>query len=219
MSGDVIRVVIADDHAVVRSGLKAVLANAHDISVVGEAATGTQVVALAERCDADVVLMDLDMPDGDGLEATKMIVAKGPRPRVLVLTMHTEEEHLMPVLDAGAAGFLVKTAADRELVDAVRAVGHGDVYVRAAAARVLARGMTRKDPVKAERERYESLSDREQAVLRLTAQGYTGPEIGQQLSISPKTVDTYKQRLQEKLGFSHRADYVRLAIRLGLLIP
>jgi two-component system, NarL family, response regulator NreC len=217
MPGDVIRVVIADDHAVVRSGLKAVLASAHDISVVGEASTGTQAVALAERCDADVVLMDLDMPDGDGLEATKAIVAKGPRPRVLILTMHTEEEHLMPVLDAGAAGFLVKTAADRELVDAVRAVGHGDVYVRQQAARVLARGMMRKDPVKAERERYESLSDREQAVLKLTAQGYTGPEIGDQLSISPKTVDTYKQRLQEKLGFSHRADYVRLAMRLGLL--
>jgi two-component system, NarL family, response regulator NreC len=214
---DVIRVLVADDHSVVRSGLKAVLAGARDMSVVGEASTGTQAVAMAERCDPDVVLMDLDMPDGDGVEATKAIVAKGSRPKVLVLTMHTEEEHLMPALHAGASGFLVKTAAERELVDAVRAVANGDIYVRQVAARVLAKGLTRKDPAQGDRERYESLSDREQSVLRLTAQGYSAPEIGAQLAISPKTVDTYKQRLQEKLGFSHRADYVRFAIRLGLL--
>jgi DNA-binding NarL/FixJ family response regulator len=172
---------------------------------------------MAERCDPDVVLMDLDMPDGDGVEATKAIVAKGARPKVLVLTMHTEEEHLMPALQAGASGFLVKTAAERELVDAVRAVANGDIYVRQVAARVLAKGLMKKDPAQGDRERYESLSDREQSVLRLTAQGYSAPEIGAQLAISPKTVDTYKQRLQEKLGFSHRADYVRFAIRLGLL--
>lgn len=217
MHGDQIRVLLADDHTVVRSGLKAVLGGAKDMTVVGEAATGTQAIAMAERCDPDVVVMDLDMPDGDGLEATKAIVAKGPRPRVLVLTMHVEEEHLLPVLQAGAAGYLVKSAADRELVDAVRAVANGDVYVRPAAARVLAHGLTRKDPAKADRDRYESLSERERDVLRLTAQGYTAPEVGTKLAISPKTVDTYKQRINEKLGLNHRADYVRLAARLGLL--
>jgi len=219
MPDSVIRVLLADDHTVVRSGLKAVLGSAKDMTVVGEAATGAQVAALAQRCDPDVVVMDLDMPDGNGLEATKAIVARGPRPRILILTMHTEEEHLLPVLQAGAAGYLVKSAADRELVDAVRAVAHGDVYVQHSAARVLVHGLTRKDPTKADRERYEGLSTRERDVLRLTAQGYTAPEIGIKLAISPKTVDTYKQRIQEKMSFTHRSQYVQFALKLGLLTP
>jgi two-component system response regulator NreC len=184
---------------------------------VGEAATGAQAAAMVSRCDPDVVVMDLDMPDGNGLEATKLIVAQGPRPRVLILTMHTEEEHLLPVLQAGAAGYLVKSAADRELLDAIRSVAHGDVYVQQSAGRVLVHGLTRKDPAKADRERYDGLSARERDVLRLTAQGYTAPEIGTKLAISAKTVDTYKQRINEKLGLTHRADYVRIAVRLGLL--
>ena len=217
MQDSVIRVLLADDHTVVRSGLKAVIGAAKDMVVVGEAATGTQAVAMAGRCDPDLVVMDLDMPDGDGLQATKAIVAKGPRPRVLILTMHTEEEHLLPLLQAGAAGYLLKNVADRELVDAIRAVAHGDVYVQHSASRVLVHGLTRRDPAKADRERFETLSAREQDVLRLTAQGYTGPEIATQLAISPKTVDTYKQRINEKLGLNHRADYVKLAVRLNLL--
>ena len=217
MPGDFIRVLLADDHAVVRAGVKAVIATAKDMSVVGEASTGAQALMLVDRCDADVIVLDLDMPDGDGVEVTKTIVGRGPRPRVLVLTMHMEEEYLLPILQAGAAGYVVKTAADRELVDAIRAVANGDLYVRHAAARVLAQGLTRKDPAKADRERFESLSDRERDVLRLTARGYTAPEIGTQLSISAKTVDTYKQRINEKLGLTHRADYVRFALRLGLL--
>jgi DNA-binding NarL/FixJ family response regulator len=136
---------------------------------------------------------------------------------VLVLTMHSEEEYLVPLLEAGAAGYLVKSAADRELVDAVRAVARGDVYVRPAAARVLAKGLTQKDPRQAERDRFERLTERERDVLRLTAQGYSAPEIGERLFISPKTVDTYKQRIQEKLGFGHRSDYVQFALKLGLL--
>lgn len=219
MTGDTIRVLLADDHAVVRAGVKAVLATAKDMTVVGEASTGAQAIALAERCDPDVIVLDLDMPDGDGIQVAKAIAERGPRPRVLVLTMHTEEEYLVPILQAGAAGYVVKTAADRELVDAVRAVAHGDLYVRQAAARVLAQGLTRKDPAKADRERYGSLSERERDVLRLTAEGYTAPEIGEKLSISAKTVDTYKQRVNEKLGLSHRADYVRFALKLGLLSP
>jgi two-component system, NarL family, response regulator NreC len=217
MRPDVIRVLLADDHAVVRAGAKAVLATAKDMTVVGEASTGQQAIAMAERCDPDVIVLDLDMPDGDGMEVTKAVVAKGPRPRVLVLTMHSEEEYLVPILQAGAAGFVVKTAADKELVDAVRAVANGDLYVRQAAARVLAQGLTRKDPANAQRERYELLSERERDVLRLIAEGYTAPEIGDKLSISAKTVDTYKQRVNEKLGFAHRADYVRFALKLGLL--
>jgi two-component system, NarL family, response regulator NreC len=217
MSGDVIRIVLADDHAVVRAGLKAVLGTARDMQVIGEASNGLEAVALAERLKPDVIVMDLSMDQMDGSTATKEIVAKGLPSRVLVLTMHAEEEYLIGVLEAGAAGYLVKSAADRELVDAVRTVARGDLFVRPGAARVLAKGLTRKDPAKEERTRYEKLTERERDVLRLVAEGYSAPEIGEKLFISPKTVDTYKQRIHEKMGLSHRAAYVQLALRLGLL--
>lgn len=217
MRGDTIRVLLADDHAVVRAGAKALIAGAKDMTVVGDASTGAQAIALARSCDPDIVVLDLDMPEGDGLEVTRAIVAQGPRPRVLVMTMHDEDEHLVPILEAGATGYVVKTDADRELVDAIRAVANGKVHVRQAGARVLAKRLTKKDPARVERERYASLSDRERSVLRMTAEGYTAPEIGRKLSISPKTVDTYKQRVHEKLGLGHRADYVRFALKVGLL--
>jgi DNA-binding NarL/FixJ family response regulator len=127
MSDDKIRVILADDHAVVRAGLRAVLGTAKDILVVSEASSGREALALAGRVKPDVIIMDLSMSDIDGLTATRELVAKGPTPRVLVLTMHSEEEYLVQALDAGATGFLEKSAADRELVDAVRAVAHGDV--------------------------------------------------------------------------------------------
>ncbi len=217
MSGDLIRVVLADDHTVVRAGLKAVLGTAKDIDVVGEAKCGEDAVALVDRFHPDVVVMDLSMNGMDGVTATKEVVARKNGTRVLILTMHPEEDYLVPLLEAGAAGYLVKSAADRELVDAVRAVAKGDIYVRPAAARILAKGLARKDPHQQDKERFERLTVRERDVLRLTAQGYSAPEIGERLFISPKTVDTYKQRINEKLGLSHRADYVQLALRLGLL--
>jgi DNA-binding NarL/FixJ family response regulator len=217
MTSDQIRVVLADDHAIVRAGLKAVLGAARDITVVGEANNGVEALALTERFHPDVVVMDLSMVEMDGIQATKALAAKGPTPRVLILTMHAEEEYLVPLLEAGAAGYLVKSAADRELVDAVRAVARGDLYVRPAAARVLAKGIKKKDEHADERARFEKLTDRERDVLRLIAEGYTAPEIGDKLNISPKTVDTYKQRINEKLGLTHRADYVKFALKLGLL--
>jgi len=212
-----IRVILADDHTVVRRGLKAVLGTAKDIEVIGEAKNGREAIALAERFKPDVVVMDLDMEEMGGADALKEIVAKGLPCRVLVLTMHAEEEYLVPLLESGAAGYLVKSVADRELVDAVRAVANGDMYVGQSAAHVLAKRLTRKDPAQAERERYDKLTDRERDVLRFVAQGYSAPEIGEKLFISPKTVDTYKQRIHEKMGLAHRSDYVQLALRLGLL--
>jgi DNA-binding NarL/FixJ family response regulator len=217
MTGDTIRVILADDHTVVRAGLRAVLGAAKDIEVIGEAKNGREAVAMAERFNPDVVIMDLDMPEVDGTEATKQMLAKGLSARVLILTMHVEEEYLIPLMEAGAAGYLVKSAADRELVDAVRAIAHGDVYVRPAAARVLAKNLTKKDPAATERDQFEKLTQRERDVLRYVAQGYSAPEIGEKLFISPKTVDTYKQRIQEKLGLTHRSDYVQLALKLGIL--
>ena len=217
MMNDTIRVILVDDHAVVRAGLKAVLGRARDIEVIGEASNGREAIAIAERLKPDVAVMDLSMPDTDGREATIEIVKKGLPTRVLMLTMHAEEQYLMAALEAGVAGYLVKSAADRDLVTAVRAVAHGDVYTGPAAGHVLSKSLMARDPANAERERYEKLTEYEREVLRLTAEGYTAPEIGEKLSISPKTVDTYKQRIQEKLGLGHRADYVKLALRLKLI--
>ena len=218
MTGDLIRVVLADDHAVVRAGLQALLKTAKDMEVIGQAATADEALALVDRLHPDVVVMDLSMNGVmDGLTATREVVARENGTRVLVLTMHSEKEYLVPLLEAGASGYLVKNAADRELIDAVRAVASGDFYVSPSAARVLAKGLTTKDPHQQDRDKFGRLTEREQEVLRFTAQGYSAPEIGRKLSISPKTVDTYKQRINEKVGLSHRAEYVQLALRLGLL--
>jgi two-component system, NarL family, response regulator NreC len=215
-----IRVVLVDDHAIVRTGLKAVLAAAPEVEVVGEASGGTEALALLQRIPADVVVMDISMADGDGIAATRTITkGNAAAPRVLVLTMHAEEAYLEAVLEAGASGYLMKSTADRELVDAVRTVARGEVFVRPSAARVLAQGARRREQHATDRARFERLTDRERAVMQLIAQGYTAPEIGEQLAISPKTVDTYKQRINDKLGLTHRADYVTLALKLGLLQP
>jgi DNA-binding NarL/FixJ family response regulator len=212
-----IRVVLADDHAVVRAGLKAVLGASVDIEVIGEASDGAEAVDLVEKLDPDIVIMDLTMDGMDGTTATREIVTRKLRARVLVLTMHPEEDYLVSVLEAGAAGYLMKNAADRELVEAVRTVARGDMFIRPSAARILAQGITRKKPLDAERARFDRLTDREQSVLRLTAQGYSAPEIGVRLFISPKTVDTYKQRIGDKLDLTHRAEYIAFALKLGLL--
>ncbi len=227
MRPDLIRVVLVDDHQIVRAGLKAVLSTAKDITVVGEGGSGKDALVLAERVNPHVIVMDLSMPDMDGLTATRELqkanALRTPTPgepitrRVLVLTMHTEDEHLVALLEAGAGGYLLKSVADRELVDAVRTVAAGDVYVQPTAARALARGLARRDGNADERARFEKLTDREQAVLKMVAEGFTAPEIGEQLTISPKTVDTYKQRIGEKVGLSHRTDYVKFALKLGLL--
>lgn len=217
MTNDIIQVVLADDHTVVRAGLKAVLGAAKDIHVIGEVANGRDAVAMVERMKPDVLVMDLSMEPVDGAEATKQLVAKGTATKILILTMHSPDEALIPLLESGASGFLQKSAADRELVDAVRAVAHGDTYIQPSAARVLAGGFRKRAEHADERTKFDKLTDRERDVLRFVAGGYTAPEIGEKLFISPKTVDTYKQRIAEKLGLAHRSEYVQFALKLGLL--
>jgi DNA-binding NarL/FixJ family response regulator len=217
MATDLIRVVLADDHAVVRAGVKAVLGSAKDIQVIGEASNGRDAVAMVERLNPDVIVMDLSMGEMDGITATRELVAKETKTRILILTMHSEDAYLVKVLEAGASGYLVKSAADRELVDAVRAVAHGDMYMQPSATRALAKGIQRKSEHAGDREKYEKLTERERDVLRYVAGGFSAPEIGGKLFISPKTVDTYKQRINEKLGLAHRSDYVDFALKLGLL--
>lgn len=218
MGDRMISVVLADDHALVRAGLRALLrGTAPDIQVVGEAGRGDETVALADRVHPDVVVLDLDMPGGDGLTATTALLTLSPAPRVLIVTMHSEESRLLEVLRAGASGFLMKDAAELELVDAIRVVAGGEVYVRPRVARLLASSIRDRATVSEPASRLSSLSERERTVVELIAQGYNGPEIGAQLGISAKTVETYKQRVAEKLGLEHRVEYVRFALEVGLL--
>ena len=214
---DVIRIVLADDHLVVRAGLKALLGAMKDMQVVAEATNGRDALTLIQRLKPEVAVLDLDMPQMDGLAATKELVASHSTTRVLILTMHTEDALPVNLLEAGAAGYLVKNAADRELADAIRAVAAGDVYVQPSASRALARAVAKKSEQSEERTRYQQLSERERDVLLLVAGGYSASEIGERMFISPKTVETYKQRVAERLDLAHRADYVQLCLRLGLL--
>ncbi len=217
MSPNPIRVVLADDHSVVRAGLKAVLRAATDVTIVGEAANGREVVALAEREKPDVIVMDVAMPELDGIAATKQIVAAGLPSRVLMLSMHTEEEYLVSVMEAGASGYLVKSDAHRDLLSAIRVVAHGDCFVRPSAARILAKKLSSVDPMADEKRLYEALTPRERAVLRFVALGFTSAEVGQRIYISAKMVDAHKHRIRMLLNLTHRSHYVQFALKLGLL--
>lgn len=215
-----IRVLVADDHMLVRAGLRAVLDRMPEVEVVGEAESGAEVIALAARCRPDVVIMDLDMPGDAGLAATRALTASEPHPSILVLTTHPESDGVIDALRAGAAGYLTKNLAREELESAIRIAAAGEIYVRPHVGRLLAATLRRPAPAVAAdpaRVKYDGLSAREQAVLRLVAEGNTGPEIGRSLGIAAKTVDTYRHRIQEKIGLAHRRDYIRFALALGLL--
>jgi DNA-binding NarL/FixJ family response regulator len=219
-SEEPIRVLLVDDHAIVRAGVRAMLAAAApDVVVVGEATGGVEAVKLAARLAPDVVVMDLEMPEGDGESATRELLRLERAPRVLILTMHEERERLLPLIDAGAAGYLAKDATRGDLVDAIRVVASGEKYVRPSVARRLASGEALRPAhgTGSARRSYDSLSAREQAVLRLTADGLNGPEIAARLGISSKTVNTYKSRIQAKLGLDNRAAYVRFALEAQIL--
>ena len=216
MSNETIRIILVDDHAMVREGLRLLLRGAPDMVVVGEAGDGVAAVALVERMGADVVVLDLDMPGGDGLSALRGLLKVLPTVRVLILTVHAEHERLLTLLDAGAQGYLTKEAASSDLVDAIRVVASGEIYVRPAA-RSRAAAVVPQYAAKTARGRFHELSEREQTVLTMVAQGYSGAEIARKFNLSSKTVDAYKHRIHEKLGLGHRTDYVRFAIEAGIL--
>jgi len=213
---DNIQVLLVDDHAVLRGGLKALLNLEPDLDVAGEAATGEEAVQLASTLRPHVIVMDLAMPGIGGLEATRQILAADPAARVLILTSQAEEEYLLPVLEAGGSGYVHKTNADEDLITAIRTVARGEVFLYPKATKLLLRGF-RTAEERGEASPLEELSDREREVLALTAEGYSSTEIGKQLFLSPKTVDTYRARLMQKLGFHHRSELIRFALQTGLL--
>ena len=210
-----IRVLIADDHTIVRSGVNLLLSSEPDIQVVGEATDGTSAVELAQQFKPDVVLMDIGMPGMDGFEATRRIRAQVPEAKVLVLTMHRSDEYFFQMLEAGALGYVLKGAETGELISAVRAVARGEVFLYPSMARRLVQQFLRQagaDPPQRPR-----LTPREKQILNLVAEGYSNKEIAERLVVSPSTVHSHRTNLMQKLGLSTRHELVQYARRQGLI--
>ncbi len=214
-----LHIVLADDHAVLRAGLRALLDAEEDLEVVGEASDGVDCVDLVTELRPDVVVLDINMPRCNGLEALERIRSQAPATRVLALTMHDEPEYLRQVLTSGGAGFVLKQFAAEELLSAIRAVGDGGVYVHPRHAKVLLDDSLGEEQPAADDKaaRHAALSDREAEIFRLTALGHRNAEIAEMLGLSVKTVETYRARMMNKLGIETRAELVRLALELGVL--
>ena len=213
-----IRILLADDHAVLRSGLRALLNQEPDFEVVGEASNGREAVELAQKIKPDVIVMDISMPEMDGMRAAGEIQRLGLPSRLVMLTVHGEEDYLFQTLRLGASGYVLKSSADTDLMEAIRAAHRGDVFLYPSAVKKLL-GEYLKSGAEETHQDYDVLASREKEVLKLTVEGYTNHEIAERLVISPKTVDTYRQRIMEKLNLHHRSDLVRYALRRGLLGP
>jgi two-component system, NarL family, response regulator NreC len=215
-----IRVFIADDHGVLRGGLRALIGAQSDMEVVGEAANGPDAQEGARITEPDVVLMDISMPAGGGLAATAAITALSPKTRVLVLTVHAEQGYVQAAADAGATGFVVKQAVDTELLAAIRAVAEGRTFMDTSIALGPAMRSIRAQAQDAAGGRSVShLTEREREVMGRVAQGYTNAQIAEELRVGVKSVETYRARVMEKLGLTSRADLVRFALECGVLAP
>lgn len=215
---DTITIVLADDHGIVRAGLRALLEMQPDMRVVGEAEDADRAVQLALATEPTVLVTDLSMPGG-GLESIREITSHNLATKVLVLTVHAEERYLLPVLDAGGSGYVRKSSAHTDLLNAIRTVARGEVFLDPAATKTLLQGYLGRVRAGDEQDFQEVLSDRERHVVRLTAEGYSAQQAADQLSLSAKTVETYRHRAMQKLGLTNRAELVQYALRAGLLEP
>ena len=212
-----IRTLLVDDHMVVRVGLCALLEDEADIEVVGEARNGLEAIDLVRILHPDVVVMDISMPEMDGLEATRRIREEMPAVHVLILTVHAQERYLFPVLKAGASGYVLKSTIDTELLDAIRTVAKGEAFLYPTATKMLLEDYLGQMHAGPSQDLYDSLSEREREVLRLIALGHTSREVADELTLSPKTVETYRSRIMEKLNLSTRPELVKYALARGLL--
>jgi two-component system response regulator NreC len=210
-----IRVLVADDHTIVRSGVRLLLEANPDITVVGEASDGDEALRLIEQLQPDVVLMDIAMPGTDGLEATIHIKEKWPHIQVIVLTMHRQDEYFFEMLKAGASGYILKGAETSELIQAVRVVSRGEVFLHSAMTQKLVQNYL--NNVASENQSDNPLSPRETEILRLLGEGYTSKEIAEKLVISPSTVYTHRNNIMTKLGLSNRHDLIQYARKNGLI--
>jgi two-component system, NarL family, response regulator NreC len=211
-----IKLLLADDHAVVRSGLRMLLSAQPDMEIVAEAETGVETVAKTQEFRPDVVLMDVEMPEMNGIEATRRIKQSVPETAVLALTMYEDEQYFFEMLKAGASGYVPKRAAPDELVNAIRTVSQGEVFLYPTlAARLVNDYLNRDETAVSDPE--EDLTPREREVLIQIAEGLTNPEIADELSISVKTVDRHRENIMRKLNLHSRVHLVKYAIRKGLI--
>lgn len=214
MTKSPIRVILVDDHQVLRDGLRALLEEEDDVQVIAEAGTGEEAIRLSIEKSPDVVVMDLGLPSKSGFEAIKDIRSQNLPVRIVVLSMYISRELIIQAIQAGSDGYVSKSSAHTDLLQAIRTVNAGKRYLHPEAATAVIDELLDK---KEESQLLHLLSNREKEVIRWTAMGYTSREIGQQLSLSPKTVDTYRQRAMDKLNLQHRSDIIRFALRAGLL--
>ena len=208
-----IRVLLADDHAIVRAGLKEILADTGDIEVAGEATNGQEVLARVSAQDFDVAVLDMSMPGRNGIELIKLVKREKPKLRILILSMHSEEQYAVRALKAGASGYLSKNSAADELVAAIRRIAAGGAYVTPETAERLALGAA----PRAETAAHTLLSDREFQVFRMIVRGASVSEIARELSLSVKTISTHKTRIMDKMGLANPAELIRYALEHRLL--
>ena len=214
-----IRVLLADDHAVLRSGLRLLLMSQNEFEVVGEASSGVETLALAEQIQPDLILLDLSMPGLGGIEVLPRLRKIVSSARILILTMHDDPQYLRQALKNGANGYVLKKAADTELISAIRSVMRGEIYVHPSMTRILLEDMLPESQSVQKENIWGILSDREQEVLKMVALGHTSAEIAEQLSLSTKTVETHRARGMEKLGLRTRAALVKFALQNELIKP
>jgi len=212
-----IRLLLVDDHAVVRSGLRMLLATENDVEIIGEAGTAAEALAATLELKPDVVLMDIGLPDKSGIEATQEIKERVQKVAIVALTIHEDEEYFFKMLEAGASGYVPKRAAPEELVTAIRAAAHGEVYLYPSMAKLLVKDYLASEPTEREQSAGSELTDREQEVLTHLAEGESNEEIAKMLVISPKTVARHRENIMRKLNLHSRAELVRYAIRKGII--
>ncbi|MFC1992725.1 response regulator [Chloroflexota bacterium] len=212
-----IKVLIVDDHTLVRDGIRALLALVADVEVVGEAANGMEALEKVKELSPDVVLMDLAMPVMSGLEATRRIRKEFPGTKVLALTQYDDSEYVIPIIEAGACGFVTKMVAFSELASAIQAAYRGESFLSPSAAAVLVEERQQKTGGGGDRDPYQQLTDREREVLKLVVEGHTARQIAEMLFVSPKTVEWYKNSLMNKLNIHNKTDLVKFAIRKRII--
>jgi len=214
-----IKVLIVDDHTLVRAGIRALLSLAADIEVIGEASDGREALEKIRQNIPDIVLIDLAMPVMGGLETTRRIRKEFPSVQVVVLTQYDDSEYVIPVIEAGARGFVTKMAAFSELATAIQTAYRGDSYLSPVAATALVGEYQHKTTTEGDQDPYKLLTDREREVLKLVAEGHTAREIASILIVSPKTVEWYKTCLMNKLNIHNKTDLIRYAIRKRVIAP